>query len=153
MGCPPAPRVLARDSWLGGLPDGVGASSAPKLPKNSKQPPTTRAGRTSIKPLNALASRCKVECWIWFLSVKYGGEITDSWVSPCVCIYVYVFFGLPKLQTDRQQDPQMQTHRHADRDTQTECGKTRKEGRVGQRNIEKKKKGQSPRRDGGGGVG
>lgn len=67
-GPPPAPRVLARDSWLGGLPDGVGASSAPKLPKNSKQPPTTRAGRTSIKPLNALASRCKVEGWMWFLS-------------------------------------------------------------------------------------
>lgn len=58
-------------------------------------------------------------------------------------VYAYTcmfFFGLPKLQTDRQQDPQMQTHRHADRDTQTECGKTRKEGRVGQRNREREKK-------------
>lgn len=140
-GPPPAPRVLARDPWLGGLPDGVGASSAPKLPKNSKQPPTTRAGRTSIKPLNALASSCKVEGWIWFLSFKYGGEITDSWVSPCVCIYMYVFFWTAQTtdgQTARPADADTQTRRQRHTDGMRQDEK-RRQGRAEEQREEKKR--------------
>lgn len=123
---PPTPRVLAPDWWLGGLPDGVGASSAPKLPKNSKQPPTTRAGRTSIKPLNALASRCKGEGWICFyLLFVVVRSLTLG--SARVCAYASVVFG---RQTDRQTDTDPQTHRHTGRDTQTEGGRTGKEGRA-----------------------
>lgn len=103
---PPTPRVLAPDWWLGGLPDGVGASSAPKLPKNSKQPPTTRAGRTSIKPLNALASSCKVEGWICFYLLYLVVRSLALGVSPCVCICESDF--------GRQTDRRTQTRRHTD---------------------------------------
>lgn len=82
-GLPDPKGTSARLMGFGGLPDGVGGSSAPKLPKNSKQPPTTRAGRTSIKPLNALACRCKGEGWICFYLLYMVVRSTDSRVSLC----------------------------------------------------------------------
>lgn len=118
---PPTPRVLVPDWWLGGLPDGVGASSAPKLPKNSKQPPTTRAGRTSIKPLNALASSCKGEGWICFYLLYLVVRSLTPGVSPCVCICESVF--------GRQTDRQTQTRRHTDTQAETHRRKAARRGK------------------------
>lgn len=135
---PPTPRVLAPDWWLGGLPDGVGASSAPKLPKNSKQPPTTRAGRTSIKPLNALASRCKGEGWICFyLLFVVVRSLTLG--SARVCAYASVVFG-------RQTDRQTQTRRHTDTLAETHRRRAAGRGKKAGPQEGKREKGQSPRR-------